>query len=181
MKTNTMFLRILAALWLSSIVAACTQSVTPQAQTTSSPAVQPTTATPAPLQTPQAQPPQTIQPLNSQTSTNAQTTGNRDRGKINFAAGSSSATVEGNLASKAVDQFTFDATANQTGTITIESPNQDVLLTLVAPSGSPIQRYQSGQSNWSGTLPESGTYRVNVVATKQAASYKMNVSIGQKP
>ncbi len=183
MKTNTVH-RILV-LWLGSIAVGCTQAVTPQSQTSSPPIAQtspspvetPTTtasATPTPVtQTPQAQSPQAVQSLD------APTTGNRDRGKINFAAGSSSATVEGNLASKAVDQFTFDATANQTGTITIDSQNQNVLLTLVAPSGSPIQRYQSGQSSWSGTLPESGTYRISAVATQQA-SYKLTLTIAQK-
>lgn len=177
--------RILTALSLGLIIVSCGSGQAPLAgtnspsvtQATPTPTQTPTTLatiTPTPTQTAQAQTPQAVQPLSPPSS------GNHDRGKIEFASGTTSATVEGNLASKAVDQFTFDATENQTGTITIASPNQDVLLTLVAPSGSPIQRYQSGQSNWSGTLPESGTYRVSAVATNQASSYKLTVAIGQK-
>lgn len=168
---------------LGTIIVGCGQSVTPQAQTptpptASQPAPSPTQtptpiATPAPTQTAEAQAPQTAQPLSPPASSSG------DRGKIEFAAGSSSATVEGTLANKATAQYTFDAAADQTATIAISSPNQVALLTLVAPSGSPIQRYQSGLATWSGTLPETGTYRISVVAT-QATSYKLNLAIAQK-
>ena len=159
---------------LLTIATGCGQSTPPQS---AAPAPTQSASSPSPVQTPtqttQAQAPQdsqVAQPLSPPS----------DRKKITFEPGSSSTTIEGNLASKATEQYTFEATANQTGTITITSPNQTVLLTLVAPSGSPIQRYQSGQSNWTGTLPESGAYRVSVVATDQASSYKLNVSILQK-
>jgi hypothetical protein len=88
--------------------------------------------------------------------------------------------VEGNLASKEMQQYTFDATADQTAIITITSPNQSVLLTVVTPSGSPIQRYQSGQASWSGTLPETGLYRISAVATEQASPYKVSITIAPK-
>lgn len=165
-----------------TIMAGCTQSAPPQAEApsptptapASSPIPSPTPAAPTSTQPLQAQAPQST---SSPSTSLAPTSG--DRGKIEFAAGSSSATVEGDLAGKEMAQYTFDAVENQTATITITSPNQAVLLTLVSPSGSPIQRYQSGLSSWSGTLPESGTYRVSAFAT-QASDYKLNVAISPK-
>lgn len=173
----TLFKPTLLAVSLSVLFTSCAPSTPPQS-------VAPTTA-PSPIATPSPLPsppqvtatPQTSQPLSppaDRKSTSA------DRTAIQFEPGKTSTTVEGKLASKAIVQYTFDATANQTATVTITSPNQTVLLTLVAPSGSPIQRYQSGQSSWSGTLPETGTYRVSVVATDQASDYQLSVAIAPK-
>lgn len=163
---------------LVTIAASCGQSRTPQADPASSP---PTQSAPSPTQSPMpaSTPTQPLQAQAPQPTQSPLSAIPNDRGKIEFAAGSSSATIEGDLANKAMAQYTFDAVENQTATITITSPAQSVLLTLVSPSGSPIQRYQSGLSTWSGTLPESGTYRVSVVAT-QASSYKLNLAISQK-
>ncbi len=175
MKTICKVYPGILVLWLGTILGGCGQSTTPLAEsptptptvTPASPSPIPTTPT-TPAPTPEVQAPQAAQPLSPPASD--------DRKKIEFAAGSSSATVDGTLANKAIDQYTFEATANQTATISIDSPNQAVLLTLVSPSGSPIQRYQSGLSSWSGSLPESGIYRVSAVAT-QASSYKLNITI----
>lgn len=105
------------------------------------------------------------------------TDASRDRGQITFSPGSTSTSIDGNLASKAIDRYTFVASAGQNGTISIDSPNQTVLLTLIDPQGSPIQRYQSGSSSWSGKLNDSGTYIIDVVATGDASTYKLNVSV----
>ncbi|NDJ18696.1 hypothetical protein [Myxacorys almedinensis] len=105
------------------------------------------------------------------------TGGDRDRGAITFAPGSTSASVEGSLPRRAIDRYTFIASTGQNGTISIESPDQTVLLTLIDPQGSPIQRYQSGSSSWSGKLSDSGTYIIDVVSTKEASTYTLNISI----
>ncbi len=100
---------------------------------------------------------------------------------IQFQPGSTVSSVEGKLVSKSLDRYTFEASAGQPGNISISSPNQDVLLTLIDPQGSPIQRYQSGGSTWSGKLPTSGTYIVDVFASGQDSSYALTVSIQPKP
>ncbi|MBW4540500.1 MAG: hypothetical protein KME43_15340 [Myxacorys chilensis ATA2-1-KO14] len=132
----------------------------------------------APDNAPTVQAPTSASPGSSPTAqASPSTDGNRDRGQITFPAGSTSTSVDGNLASKAIDRYTFTASAGQNGTISVESPNQTVLLTLIDPQGSPIQRYQSGASSWSGKLNDNGTYIVDVVATGDASTYKLNVSI----
>lgn len=161
------------------LLTSCAPSTPPQA-VAPSPTPTPTAPSPSPLPTPPIVPtptqptesPQTSQPLSPQTT--------NDRQTIEIDPGKTSTTVSGKLASKAIAQYRFDAAANQPATVTITSPNQTVLLTLVAPSGSPIQRYQSGLSSWSGTLPETGTYQINVVATDQASDYQLSLAIAPK-
>lgn len=160
-----------------ALLTSCGQSTPPQAIAPTPTAITPSPSPlpPPPTVTAPTQPtesPQTALPLSPQAT--------NDRKKIEFNSGSTSTTVSGKLASKETAQYSFDATANQTATVTITSPNQTVLLTLVAPSGSPIQRYQSGLSSWNGTLPETGTYQVNVVATDQASDYQLSIAIAPK-
>ncbi|MBW4421755.1 MAG: hypothetical protein KME13_21470 [Myxacorys californica WJT36-NPBG1] len=131
----------------------------------------------APNNAPAVQVPTSASPDSSPAQASPSTDGNRNRGQITFPAGSTSTSVDGNLASKAIDRYTFVASAGQNGTISVESPNQTVLLTLIDPQGSPIQRYQSGASSWSGKLNDNGTYIIDVVATGDASTYKLNVSI----
>jgi hypothetical protein len=184
---------------LMATLAGCAQAPS----TNPSPQVAPSQLPPPPPQasiravpnTAPAQPPSSSQPLTDTTPSASQTDatsapqiaqatpseGSHDRGQIAFQTGSTSTSVQGNLASKAIDRFTFTASAGQPATIAIESPNQDVLLTLVDPQGSPIQRYQSGSASWSGKLPTNGTYVVDVIATGSASTYKLNVSIQPLP
>lgn len=100
-----------------------------------------------------------------------------DQKRIQFQAGATTATVEGTLTAKKIDRYTFDAKAGQSASVSIASPRQDVLLTIVDPQGSPIQRYQSGSSSWSGKLPTDGVYIVDVVATGETSNYTLTVSI----
>lgn len=100
-----------------------------------------------------------------------------DQKRIQFQAGATTATVEGTLTAKKVDRYTFEAKAGQSASVSISSPRQDVLLTIVDPQGSPIQRYQSGSSSWSDKLPTDGVYIVDVVATGETSNYTLTVSI----
>jgi len=99
------------------------------------------------------------------------------RGPIQFQSGGTTALRRGYLQSQAIDRYTFTAYAGQPTTITIGSPYRGVLLTLVDPNGIPIVRYQSGASSWSGTLPTTGTYRLDAVATQGPSPYDLSLNI----
>jgi hypothetical protein len=167
------------------LLAGCSQTTSTNPSNTPSPTASSPPATSSPTQTPIPAVPNTVptDPL-SATPTPApapsepSATGAIDDQKpIQFQPGATTATVEGKLPAKRIDRYTFAATAGQSTTVSINSPGQDVLLTIVDPQGSPMQRYQSGSPTWSGKLPTDGIYMVDVVATGKASSYTLTVSI----
>jgi hypothetical protein len=100
-----------------------------------------------------------------------------NRGVIQFPPGGTYAAINGYLAPQNTDRYTFVASAGQPANLTVNSPDGQVLLTLVDPNGYPLVRSQSGASSWSGTLPASGTYRVDVVNPSGASRYTLRTSI----
>lgn len=100
-----------------------------------------------------------------------------NRGNIKFLLGQTYAKVDGYLAPQNIDRYRFRATAGQHCNLSVRSPNQQVLLTLIDPNGNPIVRYQSGAADWSGKLPANGTYQLDVVNQSRASSYNLRLSI----
>lgn len=100
-----------------------------------------------------------------------------NRGSIQFPAGSTNTGINGYLAPQNIDRYSFTASAGQPANITVNSPNGQVLLTLIDPNGNPIIRAQSDATSWSGTLPADGTYRVDVVNQSSPSFYRLGVSI----
>lgn len=101
----------------------------------------------------------------------------RDRGAIQFSSGATATSVANFVEGNGVDRYTFDASAGQPARINILSATRQVLLTLVAPDGTPLMRSQSGSASWSGTLPMSGTYRLNAVNQYVGSQYRVNLDI----
>jgi hypothetical protein len=101
----------------------------------------------------------------------------RNRGPIQFQPGATSTVVYGYLPYQNIDRYTFNAAAGQPATIAIGSPDRAVQLTLIDPDGFPMVRAQAGSTYWSGTLPTSGTYRVEAVDSNGASSYNMSLNI----
>jgi hypothetical protein len=99
------------------------------------------------------------------------------RGLIQIQSGKTSAQIESFLLLHNIDRYTFQASAGQNATLTIHSPDQDVLLTIVDPEGSPIVRYESGKSQWVGKLPMSGTYTIDAVNVKADTKYTLDLNI----
>jgi hypothetical protein len=100
-----------------------------------------------------------------------------NQGAITFPPGGTSTSVNGSLAPQNIDRYTFQANVGQSASLTINSPNSQVLLTLVDPNGNPLVRYQSGATSWSGKLPANGTYQVDVVNQANPSSYTLGLSI----
>jgi hypothetical protein len=100
-----------------------------------------------------------------------------NRGEIHFQPNATSASVTSQLAANNIDHYTFEASAGQPASIYLSSPDGDVALTLIDPNGNPILRSQAGLSDWSGTLPVSGTYTLNAVSIGSATTYNLSLNI----
>jgi hypothetical protein len=99
------------------------------------------------------------------------------QGTIQFPPGATYTSVNGFLAPRNIDRYTFSAAAGQPANLSVNSQNGQVLLTLVDPQGNPLVRYQSGANSWSGRLTASGNYRVDVVNQAVPSNYTLGLSI----
>ncbi len=109
--------------------------------------------------------------------TNGQSGGITQR--IHFAAGATSAQVSGQVAGSSVDTYLLNAYIGQTMQVTLSSPSGTAYLNVIAPDGSPLARAQAGAQSFSGTLPASGDYQLQVMLLGSSAqtSYTLTVSV----
>ncbi len=100
---------------------------------------------------------------------------------LRFAPGASSATVEGGIARGETASYLVGAKAGQTMSVTVASEENNAVVTIYLPgrSGKTLPGAGEGQdaAAWKGTLPESGTYRIEVGATRGGAAYSLSVEI----
>lgn len=91
---------------------------------------------------------------------------------VKFAKGASSATIKGGFAGYDSVQYTLAAKAGQTMTVKIAG-NTNANFNVFAPGAVPGQAQALGQggvgSDWSGALPASGTYTVQVHQMRASA------------
>jgi len=98
--------------------------------------------------------------------------------RIKFPTGSTSTWLEGSLTGGEVNYYLAWGGAGQTMSVTITSPNNDVLLTVYGfETGDPLVRYVSGAWQWSGTLPASQDYMIHAVSVGAATNYRLDISI----
>jgi hypothetical protein len=98
--------------------------------------------------------------------------------RIEFAPGTTSATVQGDLAAHESHDYILRAQEGQTMSVTIDSPQDNVLLTIVGADGVPlVNGLMSGAMSWLGQLPATQDYTLRALAPLEAASYTMEVSI----
>jgi hypothetical protein len=98
--------------------------------------------------------------------------------RIQFAPGAISATVQGNVAANVSDDYILSAAAGQTMTVVIESPNSNVLLTIVGADGIPLTNgLMSGATSWQGELPATQDYTIRAIGALEPAAYSLTVTI----
>jgi hypothetical protein len=100
--------------------------------------------------------------------------------RINFAPGATSTTIAGTVSTASPSrQYILEAAAGQRLTVEIDSPNDDVLLTIYGRDGIPLVRYQSGAARYDDILPASQDYIIVAVATALTTSptYTITVSV----
>lgn len=98
--------------------------------------------------------------------------------RITFDPGAISATVAGDVATHESDDYILAAQAGQTMTVNIDSPNSNVLLTIVGADGIPLTNgLMSGATSWQGELPATQDYILRAIGTLEPSSYTLTVTI----
>jgi hypothetical protein len=114
------------------------------------------------------------------------------RKTIHFPRGQSAATLSGGVVRGDRDRYDITAKAGQTMTVGIRSVEKNAVFTIYQPGyrattedgiptivGATLAGAGEGEDamQWSGTLPASGTYLIEVGGTRGNASYKLTVGI----
>ncbi len=101
--------------------------------------------------------------------------------RIQFAAGGTSTTVNGNLDAGQTLVYVLKATASQTMNIKVSSPNADVYLGVSGVDGTVLLGSQSQDTTFSGSLPSTQDYYLSLTASGGATSYTLSVEIPPLP
>ena len=99
--------------------------------------------------------------------------------RIRFPRGRTTAVVKGSIAYAHSDAYTLGARAGQTMSLHVASTNRQVVFSLTAPSGTPVEGAFTVR-DWSGELPESGDYTITVVNNRErgpASAYTLEVTV----
>jgi hypothetical protein len=98
--------------------------------------------------------------------------------RIQFGPGIISGTIPGYLQGGEINYYLVHASAGQTMTVNINSPGDDIFLTIYGmEDGSPLVRSVMAQTSWSGNLPRTQDYMLEAVSTGGNASYTIQVTI----
>ena len=101
--------------------------------------------------------------------------------RIQFARGAVSATVTSPTQTcvpqgiEVVGAYALRASAGQTLRVTLNSPNNDILLTVVGANGTPVKYYDDWSTVWEGVLPITQDYHLLLVATGGDSRFTMTV------
>ena len=101
--------------------------------------------------------------------------------RIEFAAGATSAVVQGSLAAEGIDEYLLRASAGQWMMAMVSSPDNSVVLEIWGSNdGQPLVRSHMRQTFWQGLLPATQDYGVKAVSTAGATSYVLQVIIPER-
>ncbi len=101
--------------------------------------------------------------------------------RIQFAAGGTSAVVNGNLAAGQTLYYVLKASATQTMNVKVSSPNADVFLGVSGADGTVLLASQTQNTTFSGALPGSQDYFLSLAASGAATRYTLSVEIPPLP
>lgn len=96
---------------------------------------------------------------------------------IEFDLGATSATYEGDITFNGIHTYKVRALAGQTMTVTLTSPHEDVLLSIFGVDGAVSVSIFSEVTRWTGELPVTQDYTINVVAVGSDTPYTLLVEI----
>ena len=97
--------------------------------------------------------------------------------RIRFAAGGTAATVPGNIGPGEVRQYVLGASAGQTMTVSVASPNNDVVLAVWGADGAVLLSDHAGATEWQGSLPATQDYFIGLSGAAGQTLYRLSVSI----
>jgi len=98
---------------------------------------------------------------------------------VRFAAGKDRATVNGAVIRGDRDLYFLGASGGQKMTVTITSEEDNAVFQVYGPNGKTLPGAGEGDDamKFEGTLPKTGTYRVEVGGTRGNATYKVTFII----
>jgi putative hemolysin len=97
--------------------------------------------------------------------------------RIRFAAGGVSATVPGNLTAGQVRQYVLAASEGQTMTVSVASPNNDVVLAVWGADGTVLLSDHAGATEWQGQLPATQDYYIGLSGATEPTLFRLTVAI----
>jgi hypothetical protein len=99
--------------------------------------------------------------------------------RIEFAKGKSSATVKGSVLRDEIDTYIIKADKGQKMTVKVSAVENNASFSIENPSGEYVEGAgeMDDQTVWSGTLAESGDYKITVAPTRGNATYRLTLSI----
>ena len=97
--------------------------------------------------------------------------------RIQFVAGGTSAVLNGNIDSGQTLYYVLGASATQTMSVKVWSPNADVYLGTFGADGQVLLNNTSQDTLWSGTLPATQDYYLSLTASDGTTSYSLSVEI----
>jgi hypothetical protein len=97
--------------------------------------------------------------------------------RLHFAAGGTSATVPGNLAVGQVRRYVLAASEGQTMTVSVASPNNDVVLAVWGADGTVLLSDHAGATEWQGQLPATQDYYIGLSGATEPALFRLTVAI----
>ena len=101
--------------------------------------------------------------------------------RIQFAAGGTSALIDGELEAGQTLSYVLGASATQTMSVKVTSPNSDVYLGVFGADGQVFLTNTTQDSLWSNILPTTQDYYISLTAANGKTSYKLSVDIPPLP
>jgi hypothetical protein len=100
-----------------------------------------------------------------------------DATRVEFATGATSKSVDGELEAGQIKSYILRASGGQKMSVEIWSPNGDVFLAIYGLEGQKLVDSTLKTTTWSGNLPTSQDYVVDVIASDGRTSYTVNFVI----
>jgi hypothetical protein len=98
--------------------------------------------------------------------------------RIKFPTGAISTKEQGKVIAGNVNHYLLKAMTGQTMTVIISSPNNDLFLTIYGmQDGSPLVRSVAGETSWTGVLPGTQDYMIEVVSEGGTTHYTLQVTV----
>jgi hypothetical protein len=97
--------------------------------------------------------------------------------RIEFAAGGTSTVIDGEVDAGQTLYYVLGASATQTMSVKVSSPNSDVYLGVFGADGQVFLTSSTQDTLWSGTLPKTQDYYLSLTAASGRTSYSLSVDI----
>jgi len=97
--------------------------------------------------------------------------------RIRFVAGGTSASVPGNIGPGQVRRYVLAADEGQTMTVSVASPNNDVVLAVWGADGTVLLSDHAGATEWQGQLPATQDYFVGLSGAAEPTLFRLTVAI----